>query len=72
VPKDLPPVPLMRGKFALYENDGGAILVYRQDEDTADSHQVIPAVIWRLMKQAASGEKVNPMAIVKALVSAGG
>jgi hypothetical protein len=61
----------MRGRFALYENDGGAVLVYRQDEDTDDSHQVIPAVIWRLMKQAAAGEKVNPMAVVKALVSGG-
>jgi hypothetical protein len=65
------PVPLMRGRFALYEEDGGAILVYRQDEDAEDSHQVIPAVIWRLMKQAAAGEKINPMAIIKAVASAG-
>jgi hypothetical protein len=66
------PTPLMRGRFALYENDGGAILVYRQDDDPADNHQVIPAVIWKLMKSAAAGEKVNPMSIVKAMVSSGG
>lgn len=65
------PVPLMSGRFALYEDDGGAILVYREDTEEVDCHQVIPAVIWRLMKSAAAGEKVNPMAIVKALASAG-
>jgi len=60
---------LAKGRFALYESaDGGAVLSYRPDGADEDSHQPIPAPMWRIMRAVMNGEQVDMGSILKAMI----
>lgn len=64
------PEPIMKGTFAVYVlPDGGRVIAYRS-EGAEDSAQIpIPAFMIRFWERQAAGEKVNPMEIIRAMVS---
>lgn len=48
---ELDPVPLLKGKFAVYETPAGGVhLVVRSDEDTEDRHVEVPPYLVKLAK----------------------
>ena len=65
------PGAIWRGKIAVFETpDGGAVLAYRAEGDTADAHHPIPAAMWSVMGAALRGEPVdlNPLKLMKLLM----
>lgn len=57
--------PMFRGVFSVYETpDEGYHVSFRLDGSDEDTHVPIPGM---LVKLAMSGDKLNPMSMVKAL-----
>lgn len=55
------PVPIMKGKFAIFETpDGGLHIAYRLDETDEDRHVALPAAMVKMANMAANGS--GPMA----------
>ena len=72
-PAERKPVPLGAGRYAFFEDaDGSGIIAYRPDGAAADSHQVVPAGLWKLVTSAMRGEKidVNPVQLMKMIMGA--
>lgn len=62
-----PLVPLIRGRFAVYETpDGGYHLSYRPDNAAEDEHVQIPGVHVTLMRRISAG-KGGLMRLLKAV-----
>ena len=65
------PHEVWKGRAAVFETaDGGAVVAYRADGETADSHHPIPAAVWQIMASLMRGEAIdlNPLSIVKLLM----
>ena len=62
------PTPYMQGTFAVYETpDGGRVIAYRPDGGE-NATIPIPGAMMRLWDRMASGEKVSPMEMMKAVM----
>lgn len=56
-----PPVPFIKGKFAIFETpDGGLHIAYRADGADEDKHIALPAAMVKMANMAANG--TGPMA----------
>jgi hypothetical protein len=65
------PVALGKGRYAIFQNSNGdGVIAYRPEGEKEDSHQVIPAGIWKIILSALRGEAVdvNPMTLMKMLM----
>lgn len=64
------PTPFLKGTFALYElPDGGRMLAYREDGSEDTNRFVIPAALMKLVEAQQRGEKVNPLQLMKSMMT---
>lgn len=66
---EAPPVPYLKGAFALYNTpDGGIHVSYRPDGADADEHIQIPGIMMTLVREMNdTGKLPNPLQLMKML-----
>lgn len=65
------PVPLVRLRAALYEDNGALILAFRTDEMTRDGHFTIAPVMVKMLGKVA-GVKGDPLEVLRAFAGGAG